>query len=152
MGRTACTKPQCLYKGALCLFLHCFSIATTVAWMRSNVTFYVHYPSYNCNKMQHVAQDILAALQRYCCLRKYNIVLTGVCQCFGDDFCLNLQGAPMFRRWLLSQSSRCAKYLLWSCRHQISRNIRSYMQVQMVSWPRRWLPWRRKLLWTSTPI
>ena len=41
MGRTACTEPQCLYKGDL--YLHFFTTATIkVAWTRLIVTFYVN--------------------------------------------------------------------------------------------------------------
>ena len=40
MGRTACTEPQCLYKGDLYLFLP--SVVTSVTWRFLNIALYLH--------------------------------------------------------------------------------------------------------------
>jgi len=39
MGRTACTEPQCLYKGDLYLYLYWFFTATMVTRTRLNVIY-----------------------------------------------------------------------------------------------------------------
>jgi hypothetical protein len=69
---------------------HCFSI-TMVPRTRLNVRLYVLQQWQNVTRgtrRSHSVADV------DCCLRKYDIVLIGVCQRFGADFCLHLHNGP----------------------------------------------------------